>query len=145
MTSCLLCLPSGLFMPAGVNTIAVHVSNTAGSSDAGFDLDLTYSSQQASTEAPGPVTGASATATNTTALSLKWTKPACDGSSFITRYDVTSTAAIGTKSVAVTDPFATAYTYAISGLTTRTTYAITIRAVNAAGMSTSVTVNGTTK
>ena len=142
-------LTSGLFCgyhccTSGVNWIAVYLSNSAGSTDDGFDLDLQYSAPSASLEVPGPVTGAAIT-TLANSISIRWTKPSCDGSSFITSYTITlSPATVTVAPVVVTDPFATSYTRAISGLLPCNTYSATIRAVNAAGASTAVTTSGKT-
>lgn len=136
---------------AGVNVIAVHVSNTAGTTalpaDAGFDLDLQYNAASALTEAPTNVTSATGTAVSTTSIKVSWVKPACDGSSFVTRYAITSrSAGIASRSVSVTDPFSTtAYSQTYTGLKTKTSYTVTIQAVNAAGPSPGVNVTVTTK
>lgn len=55
----------------GVNTIAVHVSNTAGSSDAGLDLDLVYTAVAPALEGPGPVTSATASAA-ANSITVSW-------------------------------------------------------------------------
>lgn len=122
----------------------MYVSNTAGSSDAALDLDLTYSAAAASTEVPGPVTALTA-AVSGTSITLQWTKPACDGSSFITSYSIAlSPATVTVPAVAVTDPFQTAYLRSVSSLAACTAYTITVRAVNAAGQSSAVSVSATT-
>jgi hypothetical protein len=134
----------------GLNVLAVMVSNTAETaSDAGFDLDLSYSAPQASLAFPDPVTGVS-TSTGTGSITLKWTKPVCEGSSFVTRYDVTllstaTTQGTGTNSVTVTDPFVTGYSKTFSGLKTKTAYTLKIVAVNAAGVSSVVQATATSK
>jgi hypothetical protein len=151
-TACRLCCYFAAAPPdfAGSNTIAVLVTNTAESSDAGFDLDLVYSSPLPSLEAPGPVTAVSSSS-QTSSITLKWTKPACDGSSFVTSYAVnvasTVSGATGTgmKTFAVTDPFATSITQAVTGLKSKTKYTFSIQAMNAAGASTAVSVTATTK
>lgn len=139
-------LPPLPLLSTGINTIAVHVSNTVNSSDAGFDLDLQYSGTAANTEVPTTVTSTASTST-TSNITISWKKPACDGSSFVTRYDLTSTSTgISSRSVSVTDPFtASAYSTTFTGLKTKTKYNVVIKAVNAAGASAGVTVSVTTK
>ena len=130
--------------PAGVNWLAVYVSNTAGSSDAGFDLDLQYAAATANTEVPAAITTAAASAASSTSIGVTWSKPDCDGSSFITSYKLTTSPSVVVSPVAVTNPFATTYNTTIMGLTCSTTYSFTLAAVNAAGTSAGKTVTAST-
>jgi hypothetical protein len=93
------------------------------------------------------VTATSGSAVSTTSIKVTWSKPACDGSSFVKSYNITSTSAsIPAKTVAVVDPLSTAaYSWTFTGLKTKTKYTVTIRAVNAAGASQGVDVSATTK
>jgi hypothetical protein len=147
----ILLLPPSLLPPlpphAGTNTIAVHVSNTAGSSDAGFDLDLVYSALGASTEVPNVVTSPTGTGPSRSSIKVSWKKPACDGSSPVIRYELSSSSPkIPPTNITVTDPFSTsAYSVTFSGLTTLTSYTVTVKAVNAAGASTGVAITAKTK
>ncbi len=120
--------------------IAVYLSNNQGSSDAGFDLDLMYSGTSANQEVPGSVTGLSATVTSNS-MTVTWTKPACDGSSFITSYSLSTSPAVTVAPVTVTNPFQTTYSTTITGLSPCTTYSTTVRAVNAAGQSVAQSVS----
>jgi hypothetical protein len=133
-----------LLLCAGINWLAVYVSNTAGSSDAAFDLDLTYASSAAITDVPGPVTGLTAIAVNRSLISVQWTKPICDGSSFVTNYSITlSPANVTVPAVVVSDPFQTAYSVTIRDVPVCATYTISVRAVNAAGQSSVATTSAT--
>lgn len=133
----------------GLNTIAVLVTNTAETtSDAGFDLDLAYSAPQASLEVPDPVTGSATGGTGS--ITLKWTKPVCEGSSFVTQYNITLTSTAtnqgtGTTVVLVTDPFVSAYSRTFSSLKAKTRYTLSVVAVNAAGASSVLQASATTK
>jgi len=132
----------------GVNWIAVYLNNNPSGADAGFDLDLQYegasSGAAPSLEAPGPVTGAAAAATSKSAIRLTWSKPACEGSSFVTRYSFAVVPAKAISPVVVSNPFTNSYSLSISGLTACRAYSFTITATNAAGDSTGVTVSATT-
>jgi hypothetical protein len=83
---------------AGTNVIAAFVSNTARSTDAAFDVDLVYNSTAAAyAEVPDPPRSIVApTAQNpglpsrTSTITVTWLKPACDGSSPVTSYTLTS-------------------------------------------------------
>jgi hypothetical protein len=87
------------------------------------------------------VQSAAATATGETSMQVTWAPPACQGSSRITAYTVAINAAVTVPQVAVTDPFQSSYATAITGLTACTSYAATITATNAAGVSQASTVN----
>jgi hypothetical protein len=93
------------------------------------------------------VTATSGSAVSTSSIKVAWSKPACDGSSFVKSYNITSTSAlIPAKTVAVVDPLSTAaYSWTFTGLQAKTKYTVTIRAVNAAGSSQGVDVAVTTK
>lgn len=121
------------------------MSNTAGSSDAAFDLDLQYVAAAASTEVPTVPTSVTSSAT-TSSITVSWKKPTCDGSSFVIRYDLTSVSGLPATSATVTDPFnANAYRVTFPGLKGKTKYTVAIAAVNAAGASTPASITVTTK
>jgi hypothetical protein len=112
------------------------VSNTASSTDAALDLDITYNAEtSAPAEAPSAVQSATATPTSDTTAQISWTKPACDGSSYVTSYAI-AIAGGGGGTVAVTNPFTASYTTTLSGLTACSGYQVSVTAVNAAGAST---------
>jgi hypothetical protein len=132
--------------------IAAFVSNNNKSSDAAFDLDLQYLAPAANTEVPGQVivtTAAPAAGdAGTKTIRVTWTKPACDGSSFITRYTITpiNNEGVFPQVRGVPNPFVTKYatTFGAPGskdtLTPCTDYLFEIRAFNAAGSSEPVQV-----
>uniref|UniRef100_A0A383W657 Fibronectin type-III domain-containing protein n=1 Tax=Tetradesmus obliquus TaxID=3088 RepID=A0A383W657_TETOB len=131
----------------GTNVIAVHVTNTAGSSDAAMDLDLVYKAAAAITSPPSPVPQESliTTAITTTSFTLSWAKPACDGIGVIQIYEINLTPprpAGNISAVQVTNPFQPTYQTVVDGLAACTTYTVTISAGNAAWLSgeSSVTV-----
>ena len=131
--------------PAGTNWLAAYVSNTAGSSDAAFDLDIQYLAAAANTEAPEAVTALTASATGPGGISVSWTKPGCDGSSVITSYSMAlAPATVTVPALAVSDPWRGSYTTGVAGLTPCTAYTVTVRAVNAAGQSAAATASVTT-
>lgn len=125
------------------------MSNNPLGADAALDVDLVYPGDSAwagpSLEAPGPVSAAALAATSKSALRLTWNKPACEGSSFVTRYSFAVTPAKTISPVVVSNPFTNTYTVSMSGLTACRTYSVTITATNAAGDSTPVTVSATTQ
>lgn len=127
----------------GPNWLAVYVSNTVSSSDAAFDLDIAYTASAPQKEVPSAPTGVAATATGRTTMRVAFTKPACDGSSFITSYNITAykngSTNKGTTTVAVTDPFATSITKVVGSLQRCTSYTFTVKALNAAGASVGAT------
>ena len=79
---------------------------------------------------PGAPTSLSAT-TGNTQLSLSWTAPASNGGSAITGYTVEYTPSGGSPSTVNTG--STSTSYALTGLTSGTTYSVRVSAVNAAG------------
>jgi hypothetical protein len=78
---------------------------------------------------------------------VTWVKPACDGSSPVTKYSITSpTNPQGVPRVrSVTNPLAsTRYSISFGALNACTVYAVTITAINAAGSSAPTEVSAQT-
>jgi hypothetical protein len=135
---------------AGTTVIAAFVSNTARSTDAAFDLDLVYNATAAYAEVPDPPRSIVAPTaqkpgppSRTSTITVTWLKPACDGSSPVTSYTLTSLdGSLGPTVVRrVTNPLATGRISAtFSGLKPCLEYQIWITANNAAGSSPPVRV-----
>lgn len=123
--------------PTGLNTIAVHVNSTVGSTVAALDLDIMYSASSPFTQVPDAVAGTpTAVAASSSSLAVAWKASPCAGSSLITAYQLqTTTAPVVTVTVPVTDPFKSSYAARVSGLAVCTTYTVKITAINAAGAS----------
>lgn len=121
---------------AGVNTITAYLSNTRGSSDAAFDLDLT--ADASFTEPPAQITRGSFPTITQTSLTFSWDKP-CDGSSFITRYEFTFTPPVPNQpnpiNFNIGNPFIITNTMTVNSLQPCTRYTMSVVAVNAAGTS----------
>ncbi|KAF8066393.1 hypothetical protein HT031_002717 [Scenedesmus sp. PABB004] len=134
---------------AGANTIAVHVSNTPGSSDAGFDLDLLTYAESALGEPPAAprlghtvLTGSPATPAT---VRLSWAPPACGGgdavNALVSRYRVSITPGGRTVNVKVNNPFAS-LARLVTGLASCTEYTFSVVALigSVAGEAASVTL-----
>lgn len=143
---CLKCLPPSR-PAAGVNWLTALVTNTPGSSDAAFDLDLTYSALVPYVEAPTRPQFLSATAPDNRTLAVKWSQPGCAGSSAVRSYQVAVTPVpeVPIPAVRVTDPFKVPYLLYLRNLQPCTEYSISIRAVSATGRSAPATVVATTQ
>jgi hypothetical protein len=124
-------------VPSGTRQVQVQLTMTrvGGASNDGYadNLSLVFAT------APAAPTGASATAGDGQAM-VSWTAPASDGGSPVTGYSV----------VAVQDPTRTVtvgnvLAATVAGLTNRTDYSFTVRAMNAAGTGPASTASNTVK
>jgi hypothetical protein len=134
---------------AGTNVIAALVSNNNKSTDAGFDLDLQYLAPAANTQVPGQVSGVTIAPApgpaGQTTIRIAWTKPQCDGSSFIQRYLIKATNMDNVQRIRnVGNPFVPKYSISVTGLLPCMDYQFDITAINAAGSSEPVTVVSST-
>jgi hypothetical protein len=118
----------------------VIANNSAGSGTA--SATVTGTTQAAPTQAPGQVTGLTATNPTASAVNLAWTAPSSGGAvaSYTVQYRVTGGTGWNTAASGVT-----ATTYQVTGLTPATAYDFQVFGVNAAGSGTpSAVANATT-
>lgn len=118
--------------------IAAFVSNTAGSTDAGFDLDISYQAAQPLLELPESVPTATSGEITDTSISFNWPRPGCEGSSSVTLYEIRLTAPEGATPVdeqelRVPNPYQQLFSITIDNLEPCTRYGISIVAVNSFG------------
>lgn len=110
----------------------VYAITQFGTSEASSEA-IAQPTSSSSASAPGAPTNLSATAVSPTQINLVWTAPSNTGSSPVTGYKIEVKSGSGSFTTLTSNTGTTSTTYQHTGLTTGTTYAYKVSAVNSVG------------